>query len=160
MSRLAELSEMERQSWATLIADGLLFTWFWKTMAPGWSLIPRDLDPAQLSSVFVKLVILTIVVHAVIAAVFSFRRNRDEVELDERDLDAQAYGSRIAYTAMYLGVGAITLAALSGYILPEEVTTPFRIETMVHVIFALVLLSYAADLLRNAAMLLRYDRAV
>jgi small-conductance mechanosensitive channel len=160
MLRLNDLSEMERQSWATLIADGFIFVWFWKSMAPGWSLKPADFDPASLSSLFISLVVLTVIVHIAIASIFSFRRRKDEVEFDERDLDAQSFGSRIAYNSLYLGIGAVIMAVLTGYILPEDVVLAMRITDMVHVLFALVMLCFVADLLRNAAMILRYNRVV
>ena len=150
------MSETERQSWITLIADSIVLAWFWKAMAPGWSLIPTVTEPEAVGRVFLSVVVLTIVTHAVIAAVFNLRRGKDDIELDERDRDAQGYGSHVGYLAMYFGVGATMLALLSGYVFPEDVGGPFKIMTVVHALFVLVILSYLADLARNVAMILRY----
>jgi len=37
MTRIEDMSETQRQSWITLIADGAVFIWFWQKMTAGLS---------------------------------------------------------------------------------------------------------------------------
>ena len=162
MSIVETMSEPERQSWVTLIADGLVFIWFWKTIAPGWSLMPRALSPSEAGGLFLILVIITIFYHAVIGAAFALRANKDGVEKDERDLEIQSFGARIGYSALQIGLGVIIVIALVTYVAgtdyapPNVVSSPINLTTPVQFLFALVFLSYVADLMRHGVIVARY----
>lgn len=156
MSIVADMSEPERQSWVTLIADGFVFAWFWKTMAPGWSLIPDSFTPSETGALFLKLVVITIFYHVVISLVFEFRRRKGGVDKDERDLEIQSFGTRVGYMTLELGLGVIIVTALLSYVFSESYSPPITLTTPVQFIFALTFLSYVADLLRHGVAVIRY----
>lgn len=156
MSIVESMSEPERQSWITLIADGLVFTWFWKTMAPGWSLVPDNFTPSETGGLFLKLVIITIFYHIVISLAFEFRRRQGGLAKDERDLEIQSFGTRVGYMTLELGMGFIIVTALLSYVLSETYSPPFALTTPVQFIFALTFLSYVAELLRHGVAVIQY----
>ncbi|WP_189498096.1 hypothetical protein [Algimonas arctica] len=156
MSIITDMSEPERQSWITLLADGFVFVWFWKAIAPGWSLNPSNLSPGETGELFLKLVIITIFYHAVIGIIFSVRRRQGEVDRDERDVAIQSFGSRVGYIALHAGVGLTTVGILMSYIIADEYTGSIAFETPVEILFSLVFVSYVADLMRHGAVVLRY----
>jgi len=156
MSIIADMSEPERQSRVTLLADGLVFIWFWKAMAPGWSLIPSHLSPAEIGGLFFKLVLITIFYHTVISIAFEVRRRKDGIEKDERDVEIQSFGTRVGYWTLEVGLGIIIVTALLSYIVGDTYSSPVALTTPVQFIFALTFLSYVADLLRHGVAVARY----
>lgn len=156
MSIIADMSEPERQSWVTLLADGLVFMWFWKTIAPGWSFVPDNFTPSETADLFIKLVIVTIFYHTVISIVFALRRRNGDVAKDERDLEIQSFGTRVGYLALHFGVGFIIVTALLSYIVGDAYSPPVALTTPVQFILALTFLSYVADLLRHGVAVTRY----
>ncbi|MGB3457347.1 MAG: hypothetical protein WBG08_04470 [Litorimonas sp.] len=156
MSALDTMSAPERRSWATLIADGLVFIWFWKAVTPVGTWLPADRPAEELGGVFFALIIVTIIVHAVIAAMFERRRRTDGVEQDERDVEVQAHGAKAGYAVMQWGVGILICLTLMGYIAPENFEQAVVIRSVVQLLFAMVALAYIADLTRHAVILLRY----
>mgnify|MGYP000430200998 CR=1 FL=1 len=156
MSIIADMSEPERQSWVTFLADGLVFIWFWKAVAPGWSLLPDAFSPEETAGLFLKLVIITIVYHVAISLAFALRRGKGNVERDERDLDIQSYGTRVGYLALHFGLGALIVSALLSYIIGDDYLSPIALTTPFQFIFAMTFISYVADLSRHGAALLRY----
>jgi hypothetical protein len=156
MSIIPDMSEPERQSWVTLLADGFVFIWFWKAVAPGWSLLPDAFSPEETAGLFLKLVIITIFYHAAISIIFALRRGKGNVERDERDLDIQSHGMRVGYLALQFGVGVLIVSALLSYIIGEDYVAPVALTTPFQFIFAMTFISYVADLSRHGAALLRY----
>ncbi|GLQ23510.1 hypothetical protein GCM10007853_13840 [Algimonas ampicilliniresistens] len=159
MSIVDYMSEPERQSWVTLIADGLVFVWFWKVMAPGWSLMPDNFSPSELGGLYLKLVIITIIYHAVISAAFALKSRNEGLDRDERDVEIQSAGARAGYSALQIGLGVVIVTALLGYVIGETYTPPISLDTPVQFLFALTMVSYGADLLRHAVIVLRYRAA-
>lgn len=156
MSIVESMSEPERQSWVTLLADGLVFLWFWSAIAPGWSLNPTNFSPSETGELFLKLIIVAIFYNAVIGAVFSLRRRHNGVESDERDLEIQSFGSRVGYTALQLGVGLVIIGMLMSYVFGDDFTGSLNFDTPVEILFSLVFISYVADLLRHGVIVARY----
>lgn len=156
MSIVESMSEPERQSWVTFFADGLVFLWFWKMIAPGWSLNSINFSPSETGELFLKLIVITIVYHAVIGAAFAFRRRQNEVDRDERDLEIQSFGSRVGYSALHIGVGLVIVGILISYVIGEEFTGSLNFDTPVEILFSLVFISYVADLLRHGVIIARY----
>jgi hypothetical protein len=156
MSIIADMSEPERQSWITLLADGFVFVWFWKAMAPGWSLTPENLTPSETGSLFLKLVIVVIFYHIVISAFFALRSRHSGVDRDERDLVIQSFGTRIGYLTLQFGLGVIIVIALASYVVGDTYMPPISLTTPVQFIFALTFVSYVADLMRHGVAVIRY----
>ena len=158
VSAVENMSEAERQSWITLIADSLVLAWFWKTMTPGWSLIPSEMSRAELGQIYLSLVVITIIYHAVIASFFEIRKRGSGVEQDERDLLIAAFGANTGYTVLQFGVGLILVSGIMGYAYEADIVPFLSIQTPVQFLFAITFMSYAADLVRHALILTRYSR--
>ena len=156
MSIIADMSEPERQSWVTFLADGLVFLWFWRKIAPGWSLSPMNFSPSETGELFLKLIIVAIFYNAVIGAVFAVRRRQNGVDSDERDLEIQSFGSRVGYMALQFGVGLVIVGMLVSYVIGDEFTGSLNFDTPVEILFSLVFISYVADLLRHGVIIARY----
>lgn len=156
MSAIDQISETERQSWITLIADGLVFIWFWKTMAPGWSLMPDSFSPANIGKIYFNLVIITIIYHAVIAGFFALRTKSSGGLQDERDLAIVADGTKFGYHAQQLALGVIIVTAILSYVGGSDYIGPISLDNPVQFLFVLTLIAYAADLLRHGVIVARY----
>lgn len=157
MTRLEDMSEPERESWVTFIADALVFAWFWKTMAPGWSLTPDAFTPEQLGRVFLTLVIITIIYHIIIRLFFEIRRRDAAIEHDERDDLIQSASSKLAYGVLQFGAGFIGVVGLLSYIGGVDYVAPLRIDTPVQYVFSIVVASYVASLVRHGSAIIRYS---
>lgn len=156
MGRLQTMSEPERQSWVTFIADALVFAWFVKVMLANWTSVPDAKTPAELGEIYLYLIIITVIYHVIISVVFKIRRRRDGVESDERDTLIQGEGSTAGYKALEFSVGMIIIIGLFCYIAGENYIPPMRIDTPVQFIFALTAVSYVASLIKHGVILLRY----
>lgn len=156
MSIIADMSEPERQSWVTLLADGLVFLWFWDAIAPGWSFSPYNFSPSETGTLFFKLILVAIFYNAIIAAAFALRRRKNEVDQDERDVEIQSFGARIGYMALQFGVVLVIVGLLLSYVIGDDFVGPLDFNAPVKVLFTLVCISYVADLLRHGAIVARY----
>lgn len=156
MSIVENMSEPERQSWVTFMADGLVFLWFWKMIAPGWSLSPVNFSPSETGELFFKLIIVAIFYNAIIGAVFALRRRHNGVDRDERDVEIQSFGSRVGYMALQFGVGLIIVGILLSYVRGGDFTSPLNFDAPVEILFSLVCISYLADLLRHGVIIAHY----
>lgn len=156
MTRLQTMSEPERESWVTFIADALVFAWFVKVMLANWTSVPEAKTPRELAEIYITLVVITIIYHVVISLVFAIRRRRDGVESDERDTHIQGEGSNAGYKTLEFGVGMVIIIGLLCFIAGDSYIPPFRIDTPVQFIFALTAVSYVASLIKHGVILLRY----
>ena len=156
MSRLETMSTPERESWATFIADGLVFAWFLKILLANWTSEPGLRTPEDLTSVYVTLIVITIIYHAVISAVFSAYRRQKGIASDERDVMIQGQGFRAGYLALQLGCGFVLIIGLLSFIAGSEYLSPIRIDTPVQFILGLTAVSYVASLIRHGVILWRY----
>lgn len=156
MSIVESMSEPERQSWVTFIADGLVFIWFWKTIAPGWSLNPINFSPSETGGLFLKLIIVAIFYNVIIGAVFALRRRHSGVDRDERDVVIQSFGSRVGYMALQFGVGLLMIGILLSYVMGGDFTGSLNLTRPLKFSFSLVFISYLADLLRHGVIIARY----
>lgn len=156
MSIIATMNHQERQSWVTLLADGLVFVWFWKAMAPGWSFVPDALTRAELGQTYLGLVLVTIFYHAVIGAAFALTEKREAFESDERDALINAAGTKFGYSVMQVGAGVILVAAVIGYAFETDVVPFLSIQTFVQLLFAITFVSYLADLVKHATIVAQY----
>lgn len=158
MIKIADMSETERESWIVLLADGAVLIWFLQKMTTSWSLVPNKMDMKAFGEVVIGLIIVTVILHAVISAVFDFRSREDEnedgeYEKDERDYAAERKGAHWGYRVMQFGVGAVIIIMLLGSSSWAEYNVPISIETPVEIIFYLLVISYAADLLKQIVMI-------
>jgi len=140
VTRIEDMSEAERQSWITLLADGAVLIYFCRAMTTGSIWVPDHYEPAALGEIFIGLVIVTIILHAGIASVFARR------------------GSRNGYGVLQFGLGIIIISILVGYAAGDGFEGMIKLQTPVQIIFYLTALSYIADLVKQGSMIIDYRR--
>jgi len=84
MTKIEDMSEPERQAWITLLADGAVFAWLWSKTTIGLSpqLIHTNIE--EFGKIILGVVIVTVILHAVIASIFDMRKRKEPYEKDEK----------------------------------------------------------------------------
>jgi len=154
VTRIEDMSEPQRQAWITLIADGAVFVWFWQKTTAG--LTPRLIhtDMNEFGAIVLGVVIITIILHAVIATIFDMRKRKEAYEADERDIQIERRGAHWGYCLMQWGVGGVIVTMFLHRVIEIGYTPPISMEKPAEVIFALMVVSYVADLVKQAVMIL------
>ena len=158
MTRLAEMSATQRQSWLVLLADGAVFFWFWQKMTVGFSLMPINYDMDQFGSIVIGLIILTIILHVAISITFEIAANNADKTKDERDISIERQGTHWGYRVLQFGVGAVVFGILMTAAFGEDYQAPLNFETPVQIVFYLMVISYIADLVKHVVIIYRYGR--
>ena len=156
MTKIEDMSEPQRQAWITLLADGAVFTYFWSKTTAGFSpkLIHTNME--DFGAVLLGVVIITVILHAVIAAIFDIRKRKEPYEKDERDITIERKGAHWGYRLMQWGVGGvIVIMALNGAI-GASFLPPISLEKPAEIVFALLVISYVADLVKQGIMIWAY----
>jgi len=65
------MSETQRQSWITLLADGAVFIWIWQKMTIGLSPQVVHNDMGEFGALIIRAIIITVILHAVIASILT-----------------------------------------------------------------------------------------
>ena len=156
MTRIEEMTEPQRQSWIKILADGAILIWFWNAMTGGLGLSPQNFSPAQTSWIFIKLVVITIILHAGISIAFEARKKKERFQKDERDIEISRKGSQAAYGLLQLGVGFVIITLLAQFVIGDVYQGPVSVIEPVEMIFALCVISYLSDLYRHATILWAY----
>ena len=158
MTAIKDMTATERQSWLTLLADGAVLIWFWQKMTVGLSPVPIDYDINTFGDIIIGLVIMTVVLHVIIAVVFEMVGNTPERGKDERDIAIERLGAYWGYRLFQIGVGVITVGILMSAGFGETLPLKWQFGTPVQIIFALAIISYVADLTRHGVMVFHYGR--
>ena len=74
MTRIEDMSETQRQSWITLLADGAVFIWLWQKMTIGLSPQVVHSGMGEFGALIIRAIIITVILHAVIASIFELRK--------------------------------------------------------------------------------------
>ncbi|RKQ71252.1 hypothetical protein DES40_0565 [Litorimonas taeanensis] len=156
MTKIEDMSEPQRQSWITLLADGAVFIWFWKHMTGNFGLTPKAFTPSELGVFFIQFIIITIIVHTGIAIAFELRKRKAEFQKDERDIDIARRGSHAGYRGLQIGLGIIVVTLILQYIVGSDYHGAISVIEPVEMVFALCGVSYLADLYRHAVILWGY----
>ena len=156
MTRIEDMSETQRQAWITLLADGAVFAYFWSKTTIGLSpkLIHTNMD--EFGTIIIGVVIATIITHAVIASIFEMRSRKEAYEKDERDIAIECKGAHLGYRIMQWGVGGVIITLLLHSLIGADYIPPISIQKPAEIIFALLVVSYVADLAKQAVMILAY----
>ncbi len=156
MTKIEDMSESERQAWITLIADGAVFIWFWNKMTVGLSPRPIHTNMDEFGSIVLGVVIFTVILHAIIATVFDLRKRKEKYQKDERDSLIEGNASKWGYTIMQWGVGIIIVTMFLHTLIGPDYTPPVPFQKPVEIIFALMVVSYIADLVKYGLMVKAY----
>lgn len=158
MTSIENMTSTQRQSWLILLADGAVFLWFWQKMTVGFSIRPIDFEPGEFGGIIAGVVILTVVLHTAISLFFEIASKQQKSKRDERDIEIDRRGSHVGYRILQIGVGAVIVAMIMSSGLPTEFKEHIQLLTSVQIIFALMVVSYVADLAKHAVMIHGYGR--
>ena len=149
------MSETQRQAWITLLADGAVFAYFWSKTTMGLSpqLIHTNME--EFSGIILRVVIATIIVHSVIGAIFDMRKRKEAYKKDERDIAIERKGAHWGYRLMQWGLGGIIVTLLMHNLI-SNYAPPISIQKPAEIIFAMLVVSYVADLVKQGVMILAY----
>lgn len=156
MTKIEDMSEPERQAWITLLADGAVFAWLWSKTTIGLSpqLIHTNIE--EFGKIILGVVIVTVILHAVIASIFDMRKRKEPYEKDERDITIERKGAHWGYRLMQWGVGGVIITLLAHSLIGTSYKPPVSIQKPAEIIFALLVVSYVADLVKQGIMIWAY----
>ena len=155
MTRIEDMSETERQSWITLLADGAVFAYFINASTMG-SFRLAHTEMRDFGEIIIGVIIVTIILHAVIASIFEMRKRKGDVARDERDIQIERKGAHWGYRLMQYGVGAVIVTMIMHHAIGETYIPPISIQKPAEIIFALMVVSYIADLAKQIIMIWSY----
>lgn len=158
MTKIEDMSETERQSWSTLIVDSFVFVWFLNQTTYGsWMNVDILNRPAgEIMQIFIGLIIVTVILHAIIASVFAVRQRQENVlEKDERDIDIERKGAALGYGFLVLAINVIIVTQLLQYTLADY-EPPLSLIEPPHMFFALMCTAFIGDIIKNGVMVLAY----
>lgn len=156
MTKIEDMSEPQRQAWITLLADGAIFAWLWTKATAGLSpqLIHTQMD--EFSKIILGVIIATVILHSVIGAIFDMRKRKEPYEKDERDIAIERKGAHWGYRLMQWGIGGIIITMLlhnSGW---NNYAPPISIQKPAEIVFAMLVVNYVADLVKQAVVIWAY----
>lgn len=156
MTKIEDMSETERASWTTLLADGAVFIYFWQKTTMGG--VPRlaHTDMAEFGGIIARVIILTVILHVAISLFFEMRKRNEPYEKDERDIQIERKGALWGYRLMQYGAGAIIVTMLLHAGIGADYTPSISLEKPTEIIFGLLVVSYVADLVKHAVMIHAY----
>lgn len=174
MTMIRDMSEQERQSWMTLFADVCVFVFFWGKMVHGQTI--ANYGPAELLGVYIGIIVLSIIIHAIIASIFALRTPKGDTEKDERDIEIERRGARNAFWVVSILINIIIFMFLAENSFGEAYQGPFsqimnsvtnnvtstgnegRISLLTpsHMFFALMGTAFVGDIVYRATMVWAY----
>lgn len=162
MALIADMSEQERQSWMTLLADICVYSVFWSQMVHGKSI--ASLSPGDLMGVYIGIIVLTIIIHIVIASIFALRSPTDENGSDsagdERDVEIERKGARNAFWVVSILINIIVFILLAENSVGEGYLGPnlglLSVLSPSHMFFALMSTAFIGDIVYRATMVWAY----
>ena len=149
------MSETQRQAWITLLADGAVFAYFWSKTTMGLSPQLIHTDITEFSGIILGVVIVTIIVHSVIGVIFDMRKRKEVYKKDERDIAIERKGAHWGYRLMQWGLGGIIVTLLMHNLI-SDYAPPLSIQKPAEIIFAMLVFSYVADLVKQGVMIWAY----
>ena len=158
MAKIQDMSRTERQSWLVVLADGTVFFWLWQKMTTGLSPVPIAYDMDQFGKIVLSAVALTVVLHVIISTIFELSANDKKGGRDERDDLIERRGAFWGYRILQTGIGIVVVGMLLAAVKGEGISTLYAISTPVQIIFALMITSYVADLVKHGVMIHGYGR--
>ncbi|PHR92269.1 MAG: hypothetical protein COA69_07760 [Robiginitomaculum sp.] len=158
MTSIADMSEQERQSWMTLLADICVFSVFWSQMVRGKSI--ESLSPGDLMGVYIGIIVMTIILHIIIASIFALRSPKDDNAKDERDVEIERKGARNAFWVVSILINIIIAVLLAENSVGEGYLGPnmglLSVLSPSHMFFALMSTAFIGDIVYRATMVWAY----
>jgi len=162
MKYIEDMSPAEAYSWVSLLATGIIFAYFYQKMTYGGYKVV-EYSSGTLMEIFIGLIIMTIVIHAIIAGIFAAKRNDFEPrEKDERDIQIEHKGERYSHWFIYAAVNVIIFQLLFensfGGGAPGDYTAPFSVLGPSKMFFALMASLFIGDIIKRVTMVMEYRK--
>ena len=116
-------------------------------------------------AVFVGLIILTIIAHAIVAGLFAAKRKEDidsldfePREKDERDLEIERKAERYSHWFIYGAINVIIFQLLFENNFTPDFDPPFSVIGVSNMFFALMATLFIGDLIKRVTMVLQYRK--
>jgi len=159
MRKLKDISGGERYAWASLLATGIVGFHFFGRITEGFAIVEHA--PAELMGLYIRIIIMFIVLHIVIAIMFVIKKNlfSDEGELydrDERDIAIERKGDRYGFWVLIIAVEIIIFMLLFEHAYPEKYTPAFSVLSASGLFFALMSCALLADFFKRIVMIAAY----
>ena len=155
MTKIEDMSETQRQAWITLLADGAVFAYFWSKTTMGLSPQLIHTNMQDFSKIILGVIIVTVIFHSVIGAIFDMRKRKEAYKKDERDIAIERKGAHWGYRLMQWGLGGIIVTLLMHNLI-SDYAPPISIQKPAEIIFAMLVVSYVADLVKQGVMIWAY----
>ena len=159
MTLIENMSEPERRSWANLIVDICVFSVFIKSMTSGnfpSSLGMNTHSAGEMVGLYIWIIIVTIILHAIIAGIFAARAKGDGYEKDERDADIERRGARNGFWFVSIAINIIIFQLLVEHSLPADYKPLFSVLSPSNLFFALMGTMFVGDIIYRATMVRAY----
>ena len=159
MTLIENMSEPERKTWATLIVDICVFTVFIKSMTSGS--FPSGLNinthsASEMVGLYIWIIIVTIILHAIISGIFAARAKSDGYEKDERDADIERRGARNGFWFVSIAINIIIFQLLVENSLSADYKPLFSVLSPSNLFFALMGTMFVGDIIYRATMVRAY----
>ncbi|MBL4770407.1 MAG: hypothetical protein JKY61_04565 [Planctomycetes bacterium] len=155
-----ERSGAESYCWAALIATSAVLYHFHDRMTEGLRVVEHP--AGDLLGIFLRVILMTICLHVVIAVVFSIKRGAaaeqdgNPYEQDERDLAIERKGERFGYAFLGVAINLIVLMLLFEYAYPGHSQFAVSVLGPAHMFFALLASLLFSDIVKRVTMLMAY----
>lgn len=162
MTLIENMSEPERQSWATLIADICVFSIFLKSMTGGRLPINLHINThssGELVGLYIWIIVATIIIHSIIAAIFAMRVKDEGFERDERDIEIERKGARNGFWVVSIAINIVIFQLLVEQSLSSDYKPLFSVLSPNNMFFALMGTMFLGDIIYRATMVLAYRKA-
>jgi len=160
MTLIGDMSEPERRSWANLIVDITVFYFFIKAMVGKTGI--ENIPSSGLVKIFIWLIVATIILHVIIAAIFAIRLKSRGYESDERDVEIERKGARNGFWVLAIALNIIIFMFLMQNTFPADYMPALGVSLLTpsHMFFALMATLFLGDIVYRATMVFNYQKTV
>ena len=153
--RSTELSEHEKQAWASMIASVLIWSFFASRITDGGAV--GEVAARHLLVSYAAVVVLMIVAQSVIATVLTVRAGGVTLK-DERDVAIEASADRVEGYVVLVAINVLVIHALADAAWPVNSLPRVDLGSVPTLVFALITTLFAGHVARQVATIWMYRR--
>ena len=147
------MSKVEQHAWASLIALVAVFYYFQMRMLDGWTIV--ETTPKGLFSLYVMVIVMSIVAEGVIAAVIANKKIGD-IEKDERDLFIEARAARVEHVFLLVAINVLIFHMLADAAYANHIFPSIELTDISTLFFALFSTLFIGEVARRVATIFYY----
>lgn len=156
---MTKMTETERRAWTTLFVDGTILALFIDKMtrfSEGMFQI-KTISPGDMLGLFIGIVVITIILHAVIAGIFAARSTRKTAQKQtKRDIRIERTGSAFGFNILTVALNLLLLGLVAQYSAEHFKLNLIDFTNPSHLFFLIMSMSLFADVIKNLAMIVSY----